>query len=60
MAEPDRIAEKEGYTAHAMTLLDPAGGSLLIRREAPDFTPAEYARAHAMVLLAWVTTVPSR
>jgi hypothetical protein len=57
---PDGTAGKEGYTGDTMTLLDPAGGSLLIRREAPEFTPAEYARAHAMVLLAWVATVPSR
>jgi hypothetical protein len=53
---PDLTAGKEGYTDDTMTLLDPAGGSLVITRAAPEFTPAEYARAHALVRLAWVTS----
>jgi hypothetical protein len=56
----DLTGGKEGYTADTMVLTDPAGGSLVIRRPAPGFTPAEYARAHAMVRLAWVTAVPAR
>jgi len=43
-----------GYTATGMQLQDPAGGTLYIRRQAPAFTPAEYARAQALVGLAQV------
>jgi GNAT superfamily N-acetyltransferase len=35
-----------------MRLPDPAGGSLLVRRAEPPFTPAEFARAHALVDLS--------
>jgi hypothetical protein len=35
-----------------MTLADPAGGTIVVRRGAPAFTPAEYARAHALVQVA--------
>jgi hypothetical protein len=35
-----------------MRLPDPAGGTLLVRRGEPPFTPAEFARAHALVDLA--------
>jgi GNAT superfamily N-acetyltransferase len=35
-----------------MRLPDPAGGTLLVRRDEPPFTPAEFARAHALVDLA--------
>jgi GNAT superfamily N-acetyltransferase len=35
-----------------MSLPDPAGGSFEIVRDAPSFTPAEYARAQALVDLA--------
>jgi hypothetical protein len=45
---------REGFTAHDMTLADPAGGTLLVHREAPAFTPAEYARAHAFAELSAV------
>ncbi len=45
---------REGYTAHAMVLADPTGGSLLVHRFEPSFTPAEYARAHALVRLVAV------
>lgn len=37
-----------------MVLPDPSGGSFLIERDAPVFTPAEYARAQALVGLAEV------
>jgi hypothetical protein len=32
-----------------ITLADPAGGTLVVRREALDFTPTEFARARALV-----------
>jgi ribosomal protein S18 acetylase RimI-like enzyme len=43
------------FTEGLMTLPDPAGGTLEIRRLDPPFTPAEFARAYALVDLA--TTV---
>ena len=50
----DASTGAEGYTATGMQLPDPAGGTLYVRRAAPAFTPAEYARAHALVGLAQV------
>jgi predicted N-acetyltransferase YhbS len=41
-----------GLSGGAMRLPDPAGGCYVVTREAPDFTPAEYARAQALVDLA--------
>jgi GNAT superfamily N-acetyltransferase len=41
-----------GHPADIMVLPDPAGGSLEVRRLEPPFTPAEYARADALVDLA--------
>jgi hypothetical protein len=35
-----------------MTLADPAGGTIVVHRAAPAFTPAEFARAHALVQVA--------
>ncbi|GGM66719.1 ACT domain-containing protein [Dactylosporangium sucinum] len=43
-----------GFTETGMQLADPAGGTLYVRRHAPAFTPAEYARAQALVALARV------
>ncbi len=40
------------FTEGLMTLPDPDGGSLEVRRLDPPFTPAEYARAMALVDLA--------
>ena len=48
----DPCTGREGFTLDAMQLLDPAGGTLYVRRTAPNFTPAEFARAHALVGLA--------
>jgi hypothetical protein len=45
---------RQGYRPDGMVLSSPTGGSLLIRRAEPAFTPAEYARAHALVGLAGV------
>jgi hypothetical protein len=41
-----------GYAPEVLLLPDPAGGTLEVRRLAPPFTPAEYARAVALVDLA--------
>jgi hypothetical protein len=45
-AEP---CTREGFTATGMQLPDPSGGTILVQRDAPSFTPAEYARAHAII-----------
>jgi GNAT superfamily N-acetyltransferase len=44
---PDAAAA--GFTGPRMLLADPAGGSYEVVRAAPEFTPAEYARAQALV-----------
>jgi GNAT superfamily N-acetyltransferase len=41
-----------GLSGTTMRLPDPAGGCYVVTRDAPDFTPAEYARAQALVDLA--------
>ncbi|TDC36676.1 GNAT family N-acetyltransferase [Micromonospora sp. KC213] len=41
-----------GCAASSMLLADPTGGSYELRRREPSFTPAEYARAQALVELA--------
>jgi GNAT superfamily N-acetyltransferase len=41
-----------GLAGDTMRLPDPAGGCYLVTRDAPGFTPAEYARAQALVDLA--------
>jgi hypothetical protein len=43
---------RPGVSANVMVLADPAGGVLVVRREGPAFTPAEFARAHALVQVA--------
>ncbi|MDG4785914.1 GNAT family N-acetyltransferase [Micromonospora sp. WMMD1102] len=43
-----------GHGAGTMRLPDPYGGSFEVLRTAPSFTPAEYARAQALVDLAGV------
>ncbi|MEV7226232.1 GNAT family N-acetyltransferase [Polymorphospora sp. NPDC051019] len=43
---------RAGFTDTVLGLPDPAGGCYEIRRDAPVFTPAEYARAQALVELA--------
>ncbi|WP_433217001.1 ACT domain-containing protein [Dactylosporangium sp. CS-047395] len=45
-----------GFTATGMQLRDPAGGTLYVGRAEPSFTPAEYARAQALVELARVAS----
>lgn len=47
-------AAGDGLTPSELSLADPEGGTLLVRREAPAFTPAEYARAQALVAVAGV------
>jgi GNAT superfamily N-acetyltransferase len=41
-----------GFTARRMQIPGPDGGTLLVERAAPPFTPAEYARACALVDVA--------
>ncbi|MEU1589125.1 GNAT family N-acetyltransferase [Micromonospora sp. NPDC005710] len=48
---PASVGAERGITGASMLLADPAGGSFALRRAAPDFTPAEYARAQALVEL---------
>ncbi|MGI5522598.1 GNAT family N-acetyltransferase [Micromonospora sp. CA-259024] len=49
---PASTGVERGITDTSMLLADPAGGSFALRRAAPAFTPAEYARAQALVELA--------
>jgi GNAT superfamily N-acetyltransferase len=44
--------DHRGARGESMWLPDPAGGSFEVVRDAPSFTPAEYARAQALVDLA--------
>ena len=44
--------ERPGVEPGRMTLADPAGGSFEVLRPAPAFTPAEYARAQALIELS--------
>ncbi|MGW1452728.1 N-acetyltransferase family protein, partial [Micromonospora sp. NPDC002411] len=46
------VGVDRGIAGASMALADPAGGSFALRRAAPAFTPAEYARAQALVELA--------
>ncbi|HEU4348366.1 MAG TPA: GNAT family N-acetyltransferase [Actinoplanes sp.] len=45
---PEGVAGN-GFSGGRMTLVDPAGGSYEVRRPAPAFTPAEFARAQALI-----------
>lgn len=49
---PTAARPRQGFDRNEMRLPDPAGGSYEIVRNSPDFTPAEYARAQALVELA--------
>jgi ribosomal protein S18 acetylase RimI-like enzyme len=49
---PDPLRGRPGYDDSRMTLADPAGGSYEVLRARPEFTPAEYARAQALVEVA--------
>ena len=44
--------DPEDLTADGMLLRAPGGGMLRLRRDRPEFTPAEFARARAMAQLA--------
>ncbi|MFC0508766.1 GNAT family N-acetyltransferase [Micromonospora costi] len=48
---PDAV-DGAGVADTTMLLADPSGGTFTLRRAAPGFTPAEYARAQALVELA--------
>ncbi|MFJ6197012.1 GNAT family N-acetyltransferase [Micromonospora sp. NPDC092111] len=49
---PTPAVPHDAVGATTMLLNDPAGGSYELARRAPSFTPAEYARAQALVELA--------
>ncbi|QLQ40046.1 GNAT family N-acetyltransferase [Micromonospora robiginosa] len=49
---PTPAADPGGVGGTTMLLADPAGGAYELRRREPSFTPAEYARAQALVELA--------
>ena len=49
---PEPLPGRAGFDAERMVLDDPAGGSFEVLRARPAFTPAEYARAQALVELA--------
>ncbi|SCL22498.1 Acetyltransferase (GNAT) family protein [Micromonospora rhizosphaerae] len=53
---PVPVGARSGIGAATMLLADPTGGSFELRRAAPSFTPAEYARAQALVELAATVT----
>ncbi|MER5454333.1 GNAT family N-acetyltransferase [Micromonospora sp. NPDC002389] len=48
---PALAVTRAGVDEATMLLADPNGGSYLLRRVAPSFTPAEYARAQALLEL---------
>jgi RimJ/RimL family protein N-acetyltransferase len=45
-------APRPGFAPAGMSLVDPAGGSYEVVRAGPGFTPAEFARAQALVEVA--------
>jgi hypothetical protein len=45
-------ASRPGFTRTVMVLAEPDGGALVARRDEPAFTPAEFARAQALVQVA--------
>ncbi|BCY14276.1 GNAT family N-acetyltransferase [Actinoplanes sp. L3-i22] len=53
---PHPAFDQPGVHGGRMTLADPAGGSYEVLRALPAFTPAEYARAQALVELAATVT----
>ncbi|AEV87925.1 GCN5 family acetyltransferase [Actinoplanes sp. SE50] len=53
---PHPAFDRPGVHGGRMTLADPAGGSYEVLRALPAFTPAEYARAQALVELAAAVT----
>ncbi|MCF6522445.1 GNAT family N-acetyltransferase [Streptomyces sp. JJ36] len=52
--QPDgagRAAPEGTFGPHQLRLPDPSGGTLIVERGRPEFTPAEFARARALVEL---------
>lgn len=46
---PEPLTGRPGFADARMTLADPVGGSYEVLRPRPSFTPAEFARAQALV-----------
>lgn len=57
---PHPAYDQPGVHGGRMTLTDPAGGSYEVLRALPAFTPAEFARAQALVELAAAVTRQQR
>jgi hypothetical protein len=49
---PGAVDNRSGYSQTVMVLADPAGGAIVLHRDGPAFTPAEFARAQALVQVA--------
>ena len=49
---PEPLSGRPGFDGERMRLADPGGGSYEVLRDRPAFTPAEYARAQALVEIA--------
>lgn len=49
---PGTADNRAGYHQTVMVLADPAGGTIVLHREGPAYTPAEFARAQALVQVA--------
>ncbi|HEX8627252.1 MAG TPA: GNAT family N-acetyltransferase [Catenuloplanes sp.] len=49
---PHSARARPGFDGATMRLSDPSGGAFEVARDAPAFTPAEYARAQALVEVA--------
>ncbi|MBT8224309.1 MAG: hypothetical protein HKP61_00770 [Dactylosporangium sp.] len=49
---PEETPQRRGAGDGCLSLPDPRGGALLVRRAEPAFTPTEYARAQALVEVA--------
>ena len=54
--QPAPAPPRSGVGTGALAVADPSGGSFVLRRSAPTFTPAEYARAQALVEVAATVT----
>lgn len=51
------VREQQGFSDNEMSLTDPRGGTLRLMRLTPSFTPAEFARAQALVEVATAVVV---
>ncbi len=52
LVQHERSGKVTGHGATSMRVADPSGGTIVLTRLAPAFTPAEFARAQALVDVA--------